>query len=91
MKVGAAMPSLDICSWYDRRSSGVAVSGERPRKAAKFLTLRTWHCCDLRQSPRMHMSSIIRWRSGVVFSSFMGASCVTMGKAPIVNPEASAT
>jgi DNA polymerase IV len=38
---------LAICSWYRRRSSLVvvsslvAVSGDRPRKAAKFLTCRT--------------------------------------------------
>jgi hypothetical protein len=30
-----------IFSWNRRRSSLVAVSGDRPKKAANFLTLRT--------------------------------------------------
>jgi hypothetical protein len=33
------------------------------------------------------MSSIIRWRSGVVLSSFTGTSCLTIEKIPIVRPE----
>lgn len=33
------------------------------------------------------MSSIIRWRSGVVFSSFIATSCLTGGKTHIVSPE----
>lgn len=38
-------------------------------------------------SPRICISSIIRWRSGVVFSSFIETSCLTGGKTLIVSPE----
>jgi len=44
-------------------------------------------CWVFSHNPRKCMSSIIRWRSGVVFSSFVETSCLTGGKAHIVSPE----
>ena len=51
---------------------GLAVSGDRPKKAAKFLT----RGCSLSASApnlRMVMSSIMRRRSGLMGASVMGA------------------
>jgi hypothetical protein len=69
-----------------RKSSGVAVSGDRPRKAAKCLMHRMCPFCVFSHSPRISMSSIIRWRSGVVFSSFMGTVLFDGGKEPNRQP-----
>jgi len=41
LMLGACMPLRVWCSWKRRRSSAVAVSGERPMKAAKARTWRT--------------------------------------------------
>jgi hypothetical protein len=87
LKVVAESPSFVICSCQARRSSGVAVSGDRPRKAANSFTLRMCALWVASARPRMCMSSIIRWRSGVVFSSLMETSCLTVGKTPIVSPD----
>jgi hypothetical protein len=38
LMVGGRTPVSVWCSWKRRRSSGVALSGERPRKAVKVLT-----------------------------------------------------
>jgi len=43
--------------------------------SAKYLTALIWAYWVFGDIPRMRMSSIIRSRSGVVFSSFMGSSC----------------
>jgi hypothetical protein len=40
LMVGGRTPVSVCSSWKQRRSSGVAVSGERPRNAAKVLTWR---------------------------------------------------
>jgi hypothetical protein len=41
LTLGGCMPLCVWCSWKRRRSSAVAVSGERPMKAANARTLRT--------------------------------------------------
>jgi hypothetical protein len=41
LMLGGCMPVSVWCSWKRRTSSTVAVSGERPRKAANVLTCRT--------------------------------------------------
>jgi hypothetical protein len=41
LMLGGGMPICVWCSWKRRRSSPVAVSGERPMKAANARTLRT--------------------------------------------------
>jgi len=38
LMVGGRTPVSVWCNWKRRRSSGIAVSGERPRKAVKVLT-----------------------------------------------------
>jgi hypothetical protein len=91
LKVLADTPSSVIFNWYDRSSSGVAVSGERPRKAAKCFTFRICAFWVFSPKPRMFISSIIRWRSGLTFSSVMGASCLMIEKAPIVSQIAKIT
>jgi hypothetical protein len=60
----------------------VAVSGDRPRKRAKSLMTLIWADCAYSPMPRMCMTSIIRWRSGVVLSSVMKASCPMKGEDP---------
>jgi hypothetical protein len=40
LMVGGRTPVLVKCSWKSRRSSAVAVSGDRPRKTVRFLTAR---------------------------------------------------
>ena len=40
LMLGGCMPLCVWCSWKRRRSSAVAVSGERPRKAANACTCR---------------------------------------------------
>ena len=41
LMLGGCMPLCVCCSWNRRRSSAVAVSGDRPMKAAKARTLCT--------------------------------------------------
>jgi hypothetical protein len=40
LRLGGLTPLSERCNWNCRTSSGEAVSGERPRKAAKLLTWR---------------------------------------------------
>ena len=58
-------PACVWCHWNRRRSSAVALSGERPRKAAKVFTHRMESCCVFAVKPRTVMSSIIRWRKAL--------------------------
>tara|TARA_R110002049_G_scaffold27986_7_gene95873 strand:+ start:946 stop:1317 length:372 start_codon:yes stop_codon:yes gene_type:complete len=56
----------------------------RPRKTAKSLITRMWDFCALSPIPRIRISSIIRWRSGVTLSSVMETSCLMIEKIPVV-------
>src|SRR6266851_8431691 len=67
------------CSWNARSSSGVALSGERPRKLASFLTARIYSRCVSGTNRRMLMSSSMRWRSGLMGFSLIGGSCLEVG------------
>src|SRR5258707_10889052 len=67
------------CSWNERSSSGVAVSGDRPRKAASLLTARMYSRCVSGVNLRTLMSSSIRWRSGLMGFSLIGGSCLEVG------------
>src|SRR3984893_10265588 len=60
------------CSWNRRISSAVAVSGERFKYAANRLQLLMWLLCVCGLSLRALMSSIMRWRSGLMASVLMG-------------------
>jgi hypothetical protein len=60
------------CSWNRRISSAVAVSGERFKYAANRLQLLMWILCVCGLSLRALMSSIMRWRSGLMASVLMG-------------------
>jgi len=62
------------CSWNRRISSAVAVSGERFKYAANRLQLLMWLLCVCGLSLRALMSSIMRRRSGLMASVFMGNS-----------------
>jgi hypothetical protein len=57
---------------YRRTSSKLAVSGDRPRNAAKFLTLCTSSCWLFGANLRIVMSSIMLRRNGLIASSVMG-------------------
>ena len=59
---------------------GVAVSGDRLRNPAKSLIARIWAFWALSPIPCIRISSIIRSRSGVIFSCVMGTSCLTIEK-----------
>ncbi len=63
-------------SWNRRMSSAVVVSGDRFRNAANRLQLRMWPFCVPAQSLREAMSSIMRWRNGVMDSVLIGNSCL---------------
>src|SRR5262249_52149039 len=52
--------------WKAQMSSEVAVSGERLRNAANRLQLSMWLLCVCRPRLRAIMSSIMRWRSGLM-------------------------
>src|ERR1035438_9061813 len=58
---------------------GGAVSGERPRKLASFLTARIYSRCVSGTNLRMFMSSSMRWRSGLMGFSLIGGSCLEVG------------
>src|SRR6202171_1892747 len=77
--VGGRTPVPVRCSWNERSSSGVAVSGDRPRKAASLLTARTYSRCVSGVNWRTLMSSSIRWRSGLMGFSLIGGSCLEVG------------
>src|SRR5712692_3256906 len=77
--VGGCTPVSVRCSWNARSSSGVAVSGERPRKVASLLTARMYSRCVSGTNLRMLMSSSMRWRSGLMGLSLIGSSCLEVG------------
>src|SRR5215831_18677516 len=52
--------------WKAQMSSEVAVSGERLRNAANRLQLSMWLLCVCSPRLRAIMSSIMRWRSGLM-------------------------
>src|SRR6202011_785955 len=62
------------CSWNRRISSAVAVPGERFKYAANRLQLLMWLLCVCGVSLRALMSSILRWRRGLMASVLMGNS-----------------
>jgi hypothetical protein len=64
------------CSWNRRISSAVAVSGERFKYAANRLQLLMWPLCVPAHSLRAFMSSIMRWRSGLIVSVVIDGSCL---------------
>ncbi len=68
------MALSERCTWKRRSYSAVAESGERPRKAAKRRQLRMWPFCVDVESLRALMSSIMRWRNGVIVFVAMGSS-----------------
>jgi len=70
--VVAEAPSHRMWSWKRRRSSAVAWSGERPKKAVKSLTAAMYPRCVPAVKPRTVMSSIMRRRSGLIASSVIG-------------------
>ena len=53
----------------------LAVSGGLPMNSGNYRTALIWPFWIFGDIPRIRMSSIIRSRSGVVFSSFMSSSC----------------
>jgi hypothetical protein len=53
-------------SWNRRTSSGVAVAGERFKYAANRSQLSMWLLCECGPNLRAVMSSIMRWRSGLM-------------------------
>src|SRR5258708_39758173 len=77
--VGGCTPVSVRCSWKARSSSGVAVSGERPRKVASLLTAPMYSRCVSGTNLRMLMSSSMRWRSGLMGFSLIGGSCLEVG------------
>jgi hypothetical protein len=76
LRVQMLTPVSAKCSWNRRMSSNVAVSGDRFKNAANRLQLRMWPLCVPAQSLRAFMSSIIRWRSGVIALVVIGNSCL---------------
>lgn len=68
--------------WKLRRSSAVAVSGGRSRKAAKRWTLRTYWCWVRGDRPRIIMSWSIRWRSGLIGADGLVAMASSSLKGP---------
>jgi hypothetical protein len=66
LMLGGCMPVCVWCSWKRRRSSAVAVSGERPMKAANARTLRMSSLRVFSVKPRTLMSSIMRARSALI-------------------------
>jgi len=73
-------PVETMCSWNRRRSSACAWSGERPKKRVKFFTARMYPVWVCSASLRMLMSSIMRWRNGLID----GCVVVVMGSAPVL-------
>ena len=60
LRLQMLMPDSAKCSWKRRTSSGVALSGDRFRNAAKRLQLEMWLRCECAPSLRAFMSSIMR-------------------------------
>ena len=60
LRVIALTPVSVRCSWKLRRSSAVAVSGERLSQAANRLQARIWPTCVPGTSWRAIISSIMR-------------------------------
>ena len=73
LRLQILVPVSVSCSWNRRISSAVAVSGERFKYAANRLQLR-WLLCVYGLSLRALMSSIMRWRSGLMASVLVGNS-----------------
>src|SRR6516165_10071026 len=65
------------------RSSAVALSADRPRKSANFLTWRMYWYGVLGLSRRISMSSINRRRNGLMAFSVIGGSCLERGSRPL--------
>jgi hypothetical protein len=72
LRVQMFAPVSVRCSWNRRISSAVAVSGERFKYAANRLQLLMWLLCVCGLSLRALMSSIMRWRSGLMAPVLMG-------------------
>jgi len=68
-------------------SSELAVSGERLRNAANRRQARRWPFCVPVESLRAFMSSIMRWRSGLIEHVVIGNSCLIEVETSIIrNP-----
>src|SRR6516165_3609919 len=65
------------------RVSAVALSADRPRKSANFLTWRIYWYCVLGLSRRIAMSSISRRRNGLMALLVIGGSCLGCGLQPL--------
>ena len=74
LRLQMLVPVSVRCSWNRRISSAVAVPGERFKYAANRLQLLMWLLCVCGLSLRALMSSIMRWRSGLMASVLMGNS-----------------
>src|SRR6202166_3511501 len=85
--LGGCKPVSVRCSWNARSSSAVAVSGERPKKPASFLTARIYSRCVSGTNRRMFMSSSMRWRSGLMGFSLIGGSCLEVGVLEPLDPQ----
>src|SRR6202035_3028008 len=72
LRLQMLVPVSVRCSWNRRISSAVAVSGERFKYAANRLQLLMWLLCVCGLSLRALMSSIMRWRRGLMASVLMG-------------------
>jgi hypothetical protein len=64
--VGLPIPLSARCNWNRRRSSALALAGERPRNSARRLTARMYWIWVLAPSLRAVMSSMKRRRSGLM-------------------------
>lgn len=66
LRVQILVPLSIRCCWKSRKSSGVAVSGERSSQAANRLQARKWLACDAGPRLRADISAIMRARRGVI-------------------------
>src|SRR5262249_62084157 len=85
LTVGPVVPIDASRSWYRWTSSAVALSADRPRKSANFLTWRIYWQCVLGLSRRIVMSSISRRRNGLMALSVIGGSCLGAGFSPSIS------
>src|ERR1700675_1061821 len=67
------------CSWNARSSSGVAVSGERPRKLASFLTARMYSRCVSNTTAHVHVFEHALAQRADGCLSLIGGSCLEVG------------
>ena len=84
LKFGAPTPRTFISSWNARNSSGVALSGVRPRIRVKSRIPRRYIVCVFGCSPLICMSSGKRRRSAGTYWSDIETSCRQIEKVPIV-------